>query len=296
MPPRPSPVTATRTVIVLIAGLLLAACSPTDPQDLLDRAPAALEEAGTSRFEMQVTAVGEGVDSSFGASGEQDLISGTLRMESDLGLDATATETLIVDETIYLSSPLFEMFTGDPEGWIAVDLDQAAGDAGLDLDELVGGNTGPAALVQQLRGAAGDIEELGTEDVRGTETRHLRVTVDTDRAIEQSPAEVREQLRTFAETSGLPTQYPMEVWIDDDARVRRVRTVVEIEDEVAGPVTQATTLELFDFGVAIDIAAPDPDRVTDMRALLAELEALEEELEAGPDPDGAPDPDADDGP
>lgn len=268
-----------RLVLCLLAALVVTACSSTSPEDLLDRAPEALDDAGTSRFEMRVVATGEGVDSTFTATGEQDLTAGTLRMETDLGLEATSPETVVVGETIYLRSPLFEMFTGDPEGWVAVDLEEAGKTSGLDLDELVGGNTGPAALVQQLRGAASDIEELGTEEVRGNDTRHLRVTVHTDRAIEQSPPEVREQLRTFADTSGLPERYPLEVWIDDDAQVRRIRTVVEVQDETAGPVTQQTTLELFDFGIPVEIEAPDPERVTDMRQLLEDLAALEEGLD-----------------
>jgi hypothetical protein len=259
--------------------LLLAGCSGGSPQDLLDRAPDALDEAGTSRFEMQVTAVGQGVDSTFGATGEQDLVDGTLRMTTDLGLDATRTETVVLGETIYLRSPLFELFTGDPERWVRIELEDAGQAGGLDVDALVEGNTGPAALIQQLRGAADDIEELGSEQVRGVDTRRLRVVVDTDRAIEQSPAEVREQLRAFAETSGLPATYPMEVWIDDDALIRRVRTVVEVEDETAGPVTHETTLELFDFGLPVDIAAPDEAEVVDLRILLDELAALEEDLD-----------------
>ena len=269
--PRPA-----RLVLVL-GALLLAACG-TGPEELLDRAPEALEDAGTSRFEMRVSAVGEGVDSTFVATGEQDLGDGTLRMVTDLGLEASRTETLVAGDTIYLRSPLFELFTGTSDQWVAIPLGEAGETAGLDLDALVEGNTGPAALVQQLRGAADDIEELGTEDVRGTPTRHLRVVVHTDRAIEQSPPELREQLRTFAETSGLPERYPMEVWIDDDALIRRVRTVVEVQDEQAGPVTQQTTLELFDFGLPVRIEPPGDDEVVDLRQALEDLAALDEGL------------------
>lgn len=92
-----------------------------------------------------------------------------------------------------------------------VSVEEAGRAAGLDIDALVEGHTGPAALGQQLRGAVDEIEGLGTEEVRGTATRHLRVRVDTDRAIEQSPAQTREQLRSFAEASGLPATCPMEV-------------------------------------------------------------------------------------
>lgn len=270
-----------RPLAALVALLLVTAgCSGPDAAELLDRAPEALEDAGTSRFEMDVSAAGEGVDSTYSASGEQDLAAGTLRMDTDLGLESTSTQTLVLGDEIYLRSPLFELFTGDPDLWVSVDTDSAGGAAGLDVDQLVEGNTGPAALVQQLRGAADDVEEVGTEEIRGVETTHLRVVVHTERAIEQSPEAMRDQLRSFAEASGLPDTYPMDVWIDDDALIRRVRTVVEVQDEAAGVVTQQTTLELFDFGVAVDIEAPDPDEVVEMSELLEDLAALEEDLDA----------------
>ena len=270
------------TLALLGLAVVLAGCTGTDPGALLDRAPGALEDAGTSRFEMEVSAAGEGVDATFAATGEQDLRAGTLHMVTDLGLEGARTETLVAGETIYLRSPMFELFTGDPEAWVGIDLAAAGETAGLDLDALVEDNTGPAALVQQLRGAAEEIEELGSAEVRGTATTHLRVTVHTERAIEQSPPEAREQLRAFAQASGLPDSYPLEVWVDDDALVRRVRTVVEVEDETAGVVTQETTLELFDHGVPVDLDPPEADEVVDLGTVLEDLAALEEGLDPAP--------------
>jgi hypothetical protein len=265
---------------VALVAALLAACSGGDPEDLLDRAPDALEEAGTSRFEMLVTAVSEeGEQPPFRAEGEQDLVSGTMRMTFDLGDEETRTETLLDGNIIYLRAPLFALFTGDPDVWVRLDLEEAGADAGLDPDQLVPTDAGPTALLQQLRGAAEDVEDLGREEVRGIDTHHLRVTVVSDRAIEQAPEELREQLRTYAEATGLPATYPMEVWIDDDGLPRRVRTVLEIDDEVRGPVTQQTTLELFDFGVAVDLTPPADDEVLDLDDVLRELAELEAALD-----------------
>jgi hypothetical protein len=286
-----------------LATLLLAltACGGSSAQDLLDGAPAALEEAGSSRFEMRVTAVGEGVDSRYSAVGEQDYATGTMRMEADLGLEASSTETLAVDEVMYLRSPMFVLFTGDEETWVRVDLRESGQAAGLDVDALVEGQTGPAALLQQLRGAADEVEEVGEEDIRGVSTTHLRVVVDTQRAIEDAPPAAREQLRTFAEASGMPDEYPMEVWIDDDGLPRRLSTIVEVQDETMGTVTQQTILELYDFGVTVRVEEPDEDEVVDLGDLMAEMDQLEEELRAeeggglGGDPDAGPggDPDGD---
>jgi hypothetical protein len=272
--------------------LVLSACGSPGPEELLDRAPDALEEAGSSRFEMRVTAVGDGVDSSYSASGEQDLDAGTMRMEADLGLDASTTETLALGDVMYLRSPMFALFTGDEGTWVRVDLEESGRAAGLDMEALVEGNTGPAALLQQLRGAADDVDELGSEEIRGVDTTHLRVIVDTERAIEDSPPEVREQLRSYAEASGLPSAYPMEVWIDDDGLPRRLSTIVDIEDETMGTVTQQTVLELYDFGVNVRIDEPAEDEVVELRDLMEELAALEESLGMDPEAGLDADPDA----
>ena len=99
---------------------------------------------------------------------------------------------------------------------------------------MLAGNTGPAALLAQLEGATEEAEELDGEEVRGVATRRFRVTVSTTAALEQAPAEVREQLRTYAEATGLPETYPMELWISDDGLVRRIRTVLDQESPAGG--------------------------------------------------------------
>jgi hypothetical protein len=263
----------------LLAALLVA-CSGGNPEELLERAPDALEDAGTSRFEMLVTAVSEqGEQPPFRAEGEQDLTDGTMRMVFDLGDDSSRTETLLDGNVVYLRAPLFALFTGDPDRWVRLDLEEAGAEAGLDPDQLVPTDAGPAALLQQLRGAAEDTEDLGREEVRGVDTHHLRVTVVSDRAIAQAPEAMRDQLRTYAEATGLPDTYPMEVWIDDDGLPRRIRTVLEIDDPAQGAITQQTTLELFDFGVEIELTPPAGDEVVDLDEVLRELAELEAALE-----------------
>jgi hypothetical protein len=278
---RRRPATTLTVAVVLALVATLAGCRGGDGGSLLDRAPEALEEAETSRFEMVVLAVSErgGPQPPFRAEGEQDLVAGTMRMVFDLGDDTSRTETLLAGDIVYLRAPLFELFTGDPDLWVRLDLAAAGEDAGLDPDQLVPADAGPVALLQQLRGAAEEVEELGTADVRGMRTQHLRVTVDSSRAIEQAPPELRDQLRTYAEQTGLPDRYPMEVWIGDDALPRRIRTVLEIDDEVAGPVTQETTLELYDFGVGVDVTPPPSDQVVDLADVLRELAELEAALD-----------------
>jgi hypothetical protein len=264
-------VTGRLTALLTVLTLALVGCGP-DGQELLDGAVEALEAAGTSGFEMRVETVGR-PEEPFAASGVQDLRSGDLRMSIDLGQEATATESLLLGDEAFLRSPLFELFTGDADTWVRVDLTAAAEQEGLDPSALVGDQTGPAALLAQLDGASDDLEELGSEEVRGVETTHLRVTVDTGAAIEQADPSVREQLRTYAEVVGLPATYPMELWIDDDGLVRRIRTMLDLG--AAEGVTQQTTLELFDFGVRVDLEPPLPEQTIELAELVRDLERLE---------------------
>jgi hypothetical protein len=270
-------VTRRLTVLLAVLAVALAGCSGGDPQALLDGAGDALEAAGTSRFEMVVEAVGDG-SGRFAAEGAQDLGTGALRMSIDLGDEATETETLLLGNEVFIRSPLFALFTGDPETWVRVDLEETAERQGLDADTLLGEQTGPAALLAQLDGASDDLVELGSEEVRGVATTHLRVTVDTGAAIEQSDPAVREQLRAYAEATGLPATYPMELWVDEDGLVRRIRTVLDVPGSPGDPegVTQQTTLELFDFGVRVDLEPPLPEQTIELADLARDLERLEE--------------------
>lgn len=266
--------------LVAVAALVAVAttgCGGDDPQALLDGAGEALEAAETSRFEMSVEAVGEDTGQ-FVAEGAQDLGTGALRMAIDLGDEATTTETLLLGSEVFIRSPLFALFTGDAATWVRVDLEETAERQGLDADALLGDQTGPAALLAQLDGASGDLEELGAEDVRGVPTTHLRVTVDTDAAIEQADPAVREQLRSYAEATGLPDTYPMDLWIDEDGLVRRIRTILDVPGAAGASdgVTQQTTLELFDFGVRVDLDPPLPEQTIELADLARDLERLEE--------------------
>ncbi|WP_052664857.1 hypothetical protein [Nitriliruptor alkaliphilus] len=264
------------TALLVVLTIVLTGCRGQDAQVLLDGASDALHAAGTSRFEMTVETVGEG-SGRFEAEGAQDLTTGALRMVIDLGDDATRTETLLLGSEIFVRSPLFALFTGDEATWVRVDLEETAERQGLDGQALVGEQTGPAALLAQLDGASGDLETLGSAEVRGVDTTHLRVTVDTRAAIEQADPSVRQQLRAYAEASGLPDTYPMQLWIDDDGLVRRIRTVLDVPSGRGGEdVTQQTTLELYDFGVNVDLRAPLPEETVELTELARELERLEE--------------------
>lgn len=272
------------TVPALLAGLalLLAACGGSSPQDLLAAAPEAMLEQGTVGYQQGVI-VSDGtgeilVDTT--TEGAQDLQTSAQRMTIHIGEAAGAAAEgaevaggeaveVILDGTLaYVHSPQLQALAGAE--WARFDLTETA--------ELLPGfdaagqqQGGPVALLDDLRGAVDEVEELGEEDVRGVATQHLRVTVDVQRAIDNAPEGRREDLQTAAEALGIPDRYPMEIWIDGDALPRRIVTVIETDDEAFGTTIREMRTDLYDYGEPVDVTAPDPDDVVDFSELLSLL-------------------------
>lgn len=266
--------TRPRAAIALLAALALTACGATSPQELLARAPDALLEQGTVRYQQGVVVTGADGDVLLDTTteGEQDLASGHQRMvvhvdDPSQQQPLDAVEVLLVDTDAYLRRPGISTLTGVE--WARVDLGSAALLPGF--DQALQDDSGPVALLRELRGAADGVEELGEEEVRGVTTRRLRVQVDVRRAIEQAPPQRQEALRRAAEELGVPDRYPMEVWLDADALPRRIVTVVEGDDPAFGATTREVRTDLYDFGEPVDVGRPAPEDVQDLSELVSQL-------------------------
>jgi hypothetical protein len=140
--------------------------------------------------------------------------------------------------SLFLRSPAWPQ----SQAWTRVPLDAGAGAAPGAVNDL-------GAQLQLLGAGVSELEELGTDDVRGEATDHVRVDVDLDRALAAAPEEDREALRQLADrTEGT---FPLELWIGD-GRVRRMSYAVDVP-----PATVSTVIEYWDFGVGCDRAIPD---------------------------------------
>jgi hypothetical protein len=73
----------------------------------------------------------------------------------------------------------------------------------------------PLWLLDALRGTCDDARIVGDDEVRATPTTHIRLTIDTARAIASSPNGLRPPaLRADS--------FPAEVWLDREGRIRRM--------------------------------------------------------------------------
>jgi hypothetical protein len=107
------------------------------------------------------------------------------------------------------------------------------------------GDVDPRAILAATQKDAEEVSELGAEQVRGVDTTHYRFLVHGG-AAELEPAKGA-------------TTAPLDVWIDGDGLVRRMRAV-----DAAGTDHEGTfEIEFFDFGADLDIEPPPADQIVD---------------------------------
>jgi hypothetical protein len=269
-------------LVVPAAVLALAACGggeepSVEPGEAVAAAATNTAEAGSSKIAFTATfgvptgAEGEVTEGALSGEGEFDYENRRGRLTVDLGdllseagLPGDASFELLLDGTVlYVNFPLLTAFVPDAKEWLKVDLEQAAGIGGLDLSQL-GGND-PTRYLEYLQATGAEVEEIGSEEVRGVETTHYSATVDLEEALELVPEDQRASVQALIDAG--TTALPLDTWVDGDGLVRRID--VEVPAGESGG-TGNVTMDLFEFGLDVEIEPPPADQVTDV----SELEGL----------------------
>ena len=273
---------ALAVIATAAAVLALAACGGGDepsaePGEAVAAAATNTAEADSSKIAFTATfgvptgVEGEATEGALSGEGEFDYENRRGRLTVDLGdllaeagLPGDASFELLLDENVlYLNFPLLTAFVPDAKEWLKVDLEEAAGLGGFDLSQL-GGND-PTRYLDYLKATGADVEEVGSEEVRGVETTHYRATVDLNEALELVPEEQRASVQALIDAG--TTLLPLDTWVDGDGLVRRIDVDVPAGESGA---TGNVTMDLFEFGVDVEIEPPPADQVTDV----SELEGL----------------------
>jgi hypothetical protein len=198
-----------------------------------------------------------------------------------VGDDDMTIEIRNVDGIVYMRVPEFmgsALGGGDAE-WVAFDTAEALDSTGLSDETLaqLQQQADPSAYLAFLRRASDDIEEVGSDTIRGDATTHYAGTLDLAATLDELPDEVQDlvddalpsegagSLGSIFEQLGLDV-VPFEVWIDDEGRMRKMAIVMdltELFDQLGGDDMPAgfggemqMELELHDYGVEVDVEAP----------------------------------------
>lgn len=194
-------------------------------------------------------------------------------------------ELLLVDDALYMriSVPdglLDESGSEIPDGW----LPDGWMTAGRETMELFGISCGPplpgsaldseaCAPPNDLSGMADFVLEaaiVGNEPVRGVETIRVRTALDFKSLMEAALGNDTDGSFLDLVIAMMPSEVPIELWVDDDLRVHRVSMDVtpnlealeeelgEEIDEVPGTII---VMDFYDFGADIVIEAPPPGEI-----------------------------------
>lgn len=178
----------------------------------------------------------------------------------DASLFADPVDTIQLGTTSYVKVPGLTDALGD--GWIKTTGDDSGNPVQPLLDLFRVDDIG--AFLDSL-GAAGTVEEVGTEDVAGVSTTHYHSDIDPSKIDATGTQDLFGNL-------GDAEHAAVDVWVDDDALVHRIQIVADasaLGSDLApsfagGEVT--IVLELAGLGDAVTIEAPPDDEVLDLGA------------------------------
>jgi predicted transcriptional regulator len=277
-----------RTFAASLAGLTtfaLVGCggasAPVTPQAAVVQAAEKTADAGSSRASFEITMTGLGPEP-FTMTGEGIFDSSERKGRMTMDLSALAEGSgqelgeaeMIFDEfVVYMKFPFLQELQPQLKPWLKFDIRELGKEQGFDLGQLSQLNQNdPSQALQYLRAASNDVKEVGKEDVRGVETTHYRMTIDLKKVVDQAPEDQREQLRAsidqIVELSGIQ-MVPTEVWVDEDGLARRMKLTYEGMRFAPGQQGDMTmTMELYDFGVEVDVEPPPESEVTDIQELI----------------------------
>jgi hypothetical protein len=125
------------------------------------------------------------------------------------------------------------------------------------------GQTDPSQGLDFLRGASG-VQAVGNEDVHGVPTTHYTGVVDL-RSLGTEHPEMKPSIDQLTEQSGI-SRVPIEVWIDDDGLVRRIKQTLGGNGSGL-QMNMTMTTDLSDFGTEVNVEEPPADEVVDFSEL-----------------------------
>ncbi|MEY2568363.1 MAG: hypothetical protein QOE35_2892 [Actinomycetota bacterium] len=260
-------------VVVLVLGSALAACggSGDNPVKALRASATKTVAAGSARSALTlVTSAQPGGTKTTKGTGAIDFAAkrATFAIDtSSLGLAGLSgtVDLVLAGGVIYAKLP--SLLPGKP--WLKLDPKTlgAAGTGNLGgLGDLASGD--PAAGIRFLDGIAGGATKVGSEQVRGVATTHYRGAVDLEKVKAAASTSAKASVDALIKQLGKAT-YPVDVWLDKDGLVRRLRSRQATAASGTTPgATVVRTEEYYDFGAKVTAEPPAADQVTDLADLL----------------------------
>lgn len=266
---------------LLVTVLAFTACgeSEVDLVANVQHAAAATFDAQTARVSLTTETLGQEITLD-GVFDFADKVAEVTGDGSSFGMAGTTTILYDFSDSLLMYVSLPPEAQAELGGsWLELDMAEAMVQAGIDVDLaaiIQAQSSDPTSALQFLEGAE-TVTEVGQEELRGTETTHYEVVVNLQKTVDAADPAVRDDMQTLVDLYTVET-IPMEVWIDDDGRVRKFAQTIDYDtfelpgDVDLGPLagtTSTITAEYHDFGTPVAVSFPDPADTVTMADLMA---------------------------
>jgi hypothetical protein len=247
--------------------------------DVLSLAAAATEQQGSAKatFEMSMRFESEefSADTDMTGTGELDFRARAAHMVMEVtgmpfgepgGAASGGVESIYLDGVQYTR----ETSSGSEGQWRKIELPEGSSNSIMALPGTDQGD--PSQFIDSLRTVSGDIQDLGTESLDGVVVTHYRAILDKDRMLDSiSAADSDHDLEEQMESIEFE---PMDVWVDDAGLLRKMRFAVAASGEPVPSqrfsMHMTMSMSLYDYGVPVDITAPDPSEVSSSESVIDE--------------------------
>lgn len=252
---------------VAAAALGLAACgggtssSTSHPGNAVLDAYQTTVKAKTAKLSFVFQSSSAGAVVTLRGGGVSNLANG----DSDLTMSVPNVGTLqlryIAPEAYLKLPPALAGELGSGKPWVGMDLSSLVPSAGAGVPGMSAGTASPAQTLSYLQAASSSgVTKVGTAKVGGVSTTAYRLTINLDKALDRiTDKAARASAQALLQKSGVKS-VPTEVWVDAQGRIRQL--VLHLSLTEAGQhVTVSETVDLSDFGVAVNVAAPPASQV-----------------------------------
>jgi len=252
--------------LAAIALVLVACGSRSDGATFEDAANATSAESARFDMSFQFPTSADAPTSPFTVSGALDFRNETGIMR-DVGGSAAEADgaEMFPMEVRYLGGTVYMRWDLKGKRYWVREVEEQNRRVADPLEALVpfpGGPTTPTEVLELVLRSSTDVQVLGDEPVRGAKTTHYRGEVDPERLLAALPPERRPGPASAEDWRKL-SPLPVEVWVDEDGRVRRV----DLEQDVGTENALRSTVELYDFGVEVDVRPPPADELISQEEL-----------------------------
>jgi len=235
-----------------LLAILAGACSSGGGSDLARLVSSAADRTGSSSarvvMDMNIQSSNLPGQVQITTSGDvgQDGRHAELSMQLTQGDQARRVDLRLVGDQVFL------LPTGAQQ-WQRFQASQISGQQGF-------GASNPISGLDYLRGVSKSVSNEGTEEVRGVKTTRYHALVDIRQTAERLDGDARRRVEAVSQLG--VEELPTDIWIDDEGRIRREFFTMRMEQS-GQVITIAMTMELFDFGIPVDVQPPPDDQVVE---------------------------------